>query len=247
MLKLVMHFFYHDKIYTSEPRLFYKLYKWNCGMFTLLSLRKVIISLILSFIGIICLIFIKNKLYCLIFACISLLFVFLEIMDFKKTYITGEKITPSQIRTLRVVEFIRKIVSTHGRALGRKEWNEIKKHDFSLYNDLLSDKCYRCCYFYSLEIAKIIKDSILLWGAIEDPFIEGNNHYAHAVIFRRGYIYDTNMRQSERFEDFVKLYNFKPYKQWTYDEYSQKNFRDSERLEFRKWCRKHNVLSYQLF
>ena len=80
-------------------------------------------------------------------------------------------------------------------------------------NDLLSDECHHCCYYYSLEIARIIKDSILIWGAIEEPFEDGHNYYAHAVILRNGYIYDSNMRQSEKYEDFTKLYKFKLYKQ----------------------------------
>ena len=60
-------------------------------------------------------------------------------------------------------------------------------------------------------------------------------------------IYDSNMHQSEKYEDFIKLYKFKTYKQWSYDEYSREDFRKSEQAEFRKWCEENNVLVYQKF
>ena len=144
-------------------------------------------------------------------------------------------------------QFIKKFVSMNGRALGKKEWKAIKKYDIDLYNNLLSNECNHCCYYYSLKIARIIKDSTLIWGAMEDPFDEGLSYYAHAVIYRNGYIYDSNMRQSEKYEDFIKLYKFKLYKQWKYDEYSKEDFRESERAEFRRWCKENNVLKYEKF
>ena len=55
------------------------------------------------------------------------------------------------------------------------------------------------------------------------------------------------MRQSEKYEDFLKLYKFKIYKQWNYDEYSQDEFREGERQNFREWCKKNNVLEYEKF
>ena len=155
--------------------------------------------------------------------------------------------TPKQIRTKKLEQFIRKLVTQNGGALGKKEWKVIKKADSKLYNDLLCEDCNHWCYYYSLEIAKIIKDSILIWGAVEDPFEEGHKYYAHAVILRNGYIYDSNMRQSAKYEDFIKLFKFKLYKQWDYPEYSRNNFRASEREEFRKWCKENNVLKYRGF
>lgn len=249
MLKFIMRTFYHDKIYTTEPELFYKLYKWHCGLFTLLSLRRMLGVAIFGVIGTIWLIFIKPRIYGLGFIDVGLILLCLELREAKKTmkFNTVGMRTPSQIRTLRMEQFIKKFVSTNGRALGKKEWKAIKEYDVGLYNDLLSDECHHCCYYYSLEIARIIKDSTLIWGAIEEPFEDGHNYYAHAVILRNGYIYDSNMRQSEKYEEFIKLYKFKLYKQWNYDEYSRKDFRESERAEFRKWCKENNVSVYEKF
>lgn len=244
MLKFITRTFYHNKIYTTEPEMFYKIYKWRCGLFILLSLRRMLFVAILCVLGIVWLIFIKPRIYGLGFIIVGLILFDVEvIMKFKKV---GMR-TPSQIRTLRMEQFIIKLVSTNGKALGKKEWKAIKKYDIGLYNDLLSDECIHCCYYYSLEIARIIKDCNLIWGAVEEPFEDGHNYYAHAVILRNNYIYDSNMRQSEKYEDFIKLYKFKLYKQWNYNEYSRKDFRESERAEFRKWCKENNVSGYERF
>lgn len=246
MLKFIMWAFYNDKIYTTESKLFYKLYKWHCGLFTLLSLRRHLCTIIFFIIGISWLIFIKPRFLGLNFISIAMLLSSIELREIKKFNESGT-ITPAQKRTLRIEHFIRKIVSTNGRALGRKEWKKIKQYDIDLYNYLLCNKCHHCCYVCSLEIAKIIKDSILVWGAIEEPFEDGHNYYAHTVILRNGYIYDSNRRQSDKYENFIKFYKFKLYKQWKYDEYSQRDFRESERADFRKWCKENNVLAYEKF
>lgn len=249
MLKFITRTFYHDKIYTPESELFYKLYKWHCGLFTLLSLRKILGMIIFGVIGIAWLIFIKPRIFGLGFIDIAVLLHCIRLSEARKSIVLnacGAR-TPAQIRTLRMEHFIRKFVSTNGKALGRKEWKAIKEYDIGLYNVLLCDESHHLCHYYSLKIAKIIKDSILLWGAIEEPLEDGHNYYAHAVILRNGYIYDSNIRQSEKYEDFIKLYKFKLYKQWNYDDYSRKDFRESERAEFREWCKENNVSAYENF
>lgn len=249
MLKFIMRKFYHDKIYTENPELFYNMYKWCCGLHTLVSLRSILLIRFFGIVGIVCLIFIKPLTISSAFFGIALLLLILELKEATKQAkfeAAGMK-TPKQIRTVQIVTFIRRFVSMNGRALSKKDWKAIKKVDIGLYNDLLCDDCNHCCYYYSLEIAKIIKDSILIWGAVEEPFEEGHPYYAHAVILRNGYIYDSNLRQSEKYEDFVNLYKFKLYKEWHYSEYSVEDFRKSEREQFRNWCKENNVLSYLKF
>lgn len=249
MLKFIMRKFYRSRIYTEETELFYKLYKWNGGLFTILSLRNYLGIIFFGILGISWMFFIKPRMFGLGFINIALFLLILEKKEIGKRIEfnkTGKK-TPRQVRTMRIESFIRKLVSLNGKALRAKEWKVIKKTDRELYNDLLCENCNSCCYYYSLEIAKIIKDSILIWGAIEEPYEEGHNYYAHAVILRHGYIYDSNMRQSEKYEDFIKLYKFKLYKQWNYFEYSKNDFRATEREEFRKWCKENNVLEYNNF
>ena len=249
MFIFLTRYYYGNQIHTDEPELFYKIYKWDCGLFTLISLRRRICAIILGIVGIIGLIFIKTRIYAILLLDVGMIILILETRELRRQIelcVMGGK-TPAQIRTSHIIDFIRKYVSITGKALGLREWKEIKKYDIGLYKDLLSDNCDHYCYYYSLEIARIIKDSLLIWGAVEEPFEDGHKYYAHAIILRNGYIYDSNMRQSEKYEDFLKLYKFKIYKQWNYDEYSQEEFREGERENFREWCKKNNVLDYDKF
>lgn len=249
MLRFLVRFFYHDQIYTNEPELFYKLYKWDAGLYTLLELRRIIGATIFSVISIIWRIFINPGIFAFIFLGVALILLYVESREKIKAIESNmlEARTSAQERTILIQDYIRRFVSKNGKALGRKEWKIIKQENTCLYYNLLCDKCKHRCHFYSLEIAKIIKDSTLIWGAYEEPLQDGHKYYAHAVILRNGYIYDTNMRQSEKYEDFMRLYQFKIYKQWKYNEYAREDFRESERKEFWSWCKENNVSTYQKF
>lgn len=238
MLNLIMHYYYKYIIYTDEKEIFYNFYKWRCGLIILLRLRILASAITFLIIALIFL-FLQKPIYCLLSLNICMLLIFLELIE--RYFKVKETIS------LKLENFIRKFVTMSGRALGWKEWKIIKQRSNNLYNELLCNECDRCCYYYSLAIARIIKDSVLIWGAVQEPFEDSNNYYAHAVILRNGYIYDSNMRQSEKLEDFIKLYKFKQYKQWTYDVFSQRNFRDIVRSDFVKWCKENNVKVYEMF
>ena len=55
------------------------------------------------------------------------------------------------------------------------------------------------------------------------------------------------MRQSVKYENFVKVFKLKIYKKWNDNEYVNEDFRVNERAEFRKWCEKNDVLVYERF
>ena len=63
MLKLIMRIFYHDKIYTTET----DMYKYICGIYTLLSLCRNLCIIILILIGIVLSFFIKFRTIGLVF------------------------------------------------------------------------------------------------------------------------------------------------------------------------------------
>lgn len=249
MLKFLVRIFYHNKIYTDKPHIFYKLYKWHLGLYPFLALQRIIFMFVFCILGIVWILFIKPRIYGLLLINVALLLlslIFSEDAKRIKFNALGAR-TKRQIRLMRAEEFIRKFITQNGKALEKKDWKAIKETDIGLYNILLSDEGNHLCYYYSLQIARIIKDSTLMWCGVKEPFKEGHIYSAHAVIIRNGYIYDSNLRQSERYEDFVKLYKFKLYKKWEYDEYSKKDFREIERTEFRKWCKENNVLNYEKF
>ena len=71
-------------------------------------------------------------------------------------------------------------------------------------------------------MARIRNDCTLIWCAIDGPIEKEHKYYAHAVILRNGYIYYSNLRMSEKYEDFIKLYKVRLYRQWNSNDYSKK-------------------------
>lgn len=234
MLKFLTKIFYRDSVFTNEVDIFCKTYKWDAGLFTLLSLRKVIGIFIFLIMFLVSLLIFNNFTLSLLFIFIFIIMLFLEIIESIQLIQFGPEI-PSRKRTRLIVNFLKRFISKRGKALGKKEWKKIKKVNPELYEILLSDKCKYSSVFYSLEIAKIITDSILIWGAITSPFEKGDNYHLHAVILRNGYIYDTNMRLSEKYTDFIRLYKFKLYKEWEYSDFSKPNFKEEEFVNFLNW------------
>lgn len=158
-----------------------------------------------------------KKINSLIFFGISAVLFVLHIYE-QKRIIKCQKLgltAHAQLKTEKIHDFMMKLISLNGKALGRAEWKKIKQYNTTLYQDLLSPKCNHYCYFYSLEIARIINDS--------------------------------NLRMSEKYEDFIKLYKVKLYRQWNSNAYSKRNFRHVERTKFRKWCKANSVHAYNGF
>ena len=52
---------------------------------------------------------------------------------------------------------------------------------------------------------------------------------------------------SKKYEDFIKLYKIKLYRQWNSNDYSKRNFMQVERTKFRKWCKANSVHAYNGF
>ena len=246
MLKLLMKLFYKNLIYTDEKELFYKVYR-RFAIFNLIRMRKLVGVAFFCLFGIISIFFIRPWYIGILFVDIGLFLLILQMKEEQKNIQSKKKgIEPKAlIRNKKIERHIKNFISQRGKALGKKEWKEIKNKDIDLYNELRSDESNHLCYYYSL--AKIIKDCTLIWGAVEEPFVEGKKFYAHAVVMRNGYIYDSNMSVSIKYEDFMQLYHFKTYKCWQYEKYSKENFRASERKEFRKWCLENGVLLYDKF
>ena len=152
-----------------------------------------------------------------------------------------------KIRAEKIHFFLMKYVTLNGKALKKDEWKKIKRKDKQLYKDLLSEECDNKCYIYSLEIARMFEDSILIWGAVHNIFSEKEYFCAHAVILRNGYVYDSNIHQSIKYEEYQKLFKLKVFKKYTSCEYLKSDFRVHERVDFRKWCKENNVIKCELF
>lgn len=141
--------------------------------------------------------------------------------------------------------FLKLFTLFNNRILSIKDWKIIKSLDPKLYLDLTSDASFGFCYHYSRELGLVLKNVSLVWCSLYGPL--EHCHFAHAFILKDGYLYDSNLRLSYKFEDYAKITNLKVYKTWSYEEFSIPNFRSSVREDFRKWCKENNVESYSYF
>lgn len=252
MLQLLVYIFFSKRIYTDEKKLFSKVYKYPAGIMLIFDIYKIIlplICLILAFVFfILTFVFLILALYFLILGLSSYFFItcfFVLLFSILPTIILHSKSTE---RIEKLVTSIRKFYTLNkNKALTKNDWKKIKKTAPKLYEDLLSEKCNHYCYYYSLEIAKLITDTTLIWCGVKSPFDFNTTYYAHAVILKNGYIYDSNLRESVKYEDYVKLYSLKLYKYFEYSDYSKKDFVENERMKFRNWCNKNNVEGYMNF
>lgn len=246
MLKFIMHHLFKD-IRIENRYLFYDIYKYEYAIPLILRFRYLIYSLSLYLISI--LISFKTHFFGKVLIAISIFLIIANLYENNKKRRPYYIVTKFdfRIRSIRLEEKIRKIiVKANYNVLSRNSWSKIKSFDLGLYNDLLSDESIGCCYYYSREIGLIIKDVDLIWCSISDPFNK-DKCYAHAIIKKNEYIYDTNHRMSYNFDDYAKLYNLKIFKEWSYDQYSNENFSLNIRKDFRNWCIQNGVSKYKNF
>lgn len=248
MLKFIIHHLFKD-ISIENRDLFYDIYKYEYSIPFILRFRYLIYSLSLYLISIPFLIIFKTHLFGTILIIISMFLIIANLYENnkkKRPYYIVTKFD-FKIRSIRLEEKIRTIITkANHNVLSRNDWTKIKSFDLGLYNDILSDESIGLCYYYSREIGLIIKDVDLIWCSISDPFNK-DKCYAHAIIKKNEYIYDTNLRMSYKFTDYAKLYNLKIFKEWSYDQYSNENFSLNIRKDFRNWCIQNGVSKYKNF
>ena len=128
MLKYLTRRLYHNKIYTDEPEIFYKWYKWCCGLPVLLRLRPIFFSGIFLLIGLILLITPHTRFIALFFIFSTDFYLLYSIIQIKKDrkYRILHMNSPFKIRTLKLYEFIlRHFVTKKGKALIKSKWKKI--------------------------------------------------------------------------------------------------------------------------
>ena len=102
MLKFLFWYYYRDHVYTDEPELFYKFYKWNSGLFTLISLRRIIGTILFCFTGFVWML-INPCIYVIILFYIGApLLISLEVTIFKKPHFLPKR--KSIIKSIRIIE-----------------------------------------------------------------------------------------------------------------------------------------------
>ena len=128
--------------------------------------------------------------------------------------------------------------------LTKKEIDSVKKCK-KLYCSLIDGSSIGLCYTCALEFAMQINDAYLVYAGIKVP---GKDMIcAHAFVLKDGKIFDTNRRTTISIEDYYTLYKVKEYRIWSYEEYSDPNFRECVSKDFHNWCKENQVCKYRYF
>ncbi len=249
MLKFFTKMLCKNLLVTDHPDLFYKLYKCSMGITSIVWFRKVIVYTISFILGVVSFIWLRPRFICLIFWDIAIIFYFLrkkELHDAARAEVT-EVNPPAYYKTLKILNFFRRIIIPHGKGIGKDGWNRIKQKNFDFYYQaLLLENDYYHSYF-TLEIAKIIKDCTLIWGAVRNPIASDHSYTAKAIIIKDGFVYDNNLWISVPYDDYSILHKLMIFKEWNYEAFSQPSFPIDIKRDFREWCVRNDVFDYETF
>lgn len=124
-----------------------------------------------------------------------------------------------------------------------KNWKQIKKDDKTYYKYVRSSKCNNKCYNTAENIARIVidPDLKLLWINAVDS---SNGHrFGHAILKRGDYIYDSNQRRTYDFEKYMKCYQAKVFREFTFKEYMDDDYMyEAFRGEFKTYCKERGIV-----
>jgi len=151
------------------------------------------------------------------------------------------KHAPNRIR-LWLFDFFMSFWLLNGKVISHKDWKFIKEKDKGFYAYLRSDECNHRCYATTHEIATFLKkrDIRIVWVAVRTPTEE----VGHAILERRGYIYDSNNRKTYPKEVYYKSFNVEQYRRFYLREYSSENFFKDHFDNFVEWCKNRGVIPF---
>lgn len=126
----------------------------------------------------------------------------------------------------------------YGKVVTRKDWVYIKKNNLEFYRKILSSDSIGYCYYYSRELALLLKDAKIMYCSIE---VEDGEKTGHAVILKNDCVYSTNTREHYCLNVYKKMRGFEIFKIFSEEEYRKEDFFDNIREDFVKWCAERNV------
>ncbi len=244
MLLKLMHFMY-KKERIIQRDLFYEFYKYEIALNRLLEFRDLTLSIICSLIS---LFYCYNSKLLPTIVWFGIYGISLLYWRYKhRTDVSQLYNSHYDIRTMYIQDWIVRHFVTFRSVISKSDWKKVKKADPSLYKELTVNQHEQCCYAYSLELARILKDVQLVYGAVRQTFLPNSGLCAHAVILKNGEIFDSLLLRSFKLEDYQKAFDLKIYQIWEYDEFSVQDFAKDVKYDFVEWCKFNNVESYEYF
>ncbi|MDO4282977.1 MAG: hypothetical protein Q4D02_04995 [Clostridia bacterium] len=200
--------------------------------------RRLILILFFAILSLI----IKKYQYLLI--TLSYIILALEILELiKEIKYFGILRTKFQVRGMYLQNFlIALLIPPVGKVITKADWKNIKRKDKELYKAAKCDESCGYCYSYCRDLALLLSNATIIYCIIYEP-----NHphgVAHAIIHKDDEVYDTNMRQHFKYEDYLKLHHVKIYKEFEYEDYNKEKFHSFVRKDFVKFCSQYHVTVY---
>ena len=135
-----------------------------------------------------------------------------------------------------------------GKAISRKDFENIKKKNKDLYEYIVNLKTQGYCYSTCFDILKTLQKGKIRFIAVKNFEKDSkiNAYTMHVIFVNNGWCYDTfSMRQYE-LNEYMKGLDSKTYKDFLYKDIKGKNYKkfmDEEYLELYSWCKDNDCFT----
>lgn len=214
----------------------------------------------------------KVKVLCMAFFCISIIMIFLMVLNYKFElyklpnlvqficsllyfifyYVLYLLLKDSYFATI-VYQFYHKCINylvfrlytCKGEALKTSDLKKIKLNNKTLYCYISTDECQGECYATCFNILKTLKKGKITFLVI------GSNYYdkpsMHVIYVNNNWYFDTNFRMQFQYEKALNQCDAHIFKEFDYESIkslSYEEFKRMHRKEIENWCTENNYFSF---
>lgn len=128
-----------------------------------------------------------------------------------------------------------------GPVVTTDDWLRISLTNYSLYRILAQEDKNGKCFSTTYAIALYVSDCTFIFGSMQ---LENGKDTAHVVLFKKGWVYDSNLKIHCKYEEYKELFGFKKFVRTKLLEQDYNKFLDIvlEKLGYRNWCKANNVI-----
>lgn len=117
-------------------------------------------------------------------------------------------------------------------------WQKIKDTNEKFYQYLRSDECNKKAFGTTLDTAEILQDSKIKIVWMITTSINTGNRNGYAVLKKGNWIYDTNLKRTYSFKDYIKCRQAEVFKEFSLNEgkyFTEDSYKFAWE-EFVTWC-----------
>lgn len=136
---------------------------------------------------------------------------------------------------------------TKGKAISKKDFEDIKKADINLYSRLKQIKTEGICYWTCFELLKCLKKGHIQFvriRVVEDDEIKKHGKYTmHVLYVNNNWCFDTISGKQHPLEEALNRRYAKTYTIYSYDDIKNNSYEEFKRNELaalRDWCKQND-------